>query len=418
MSMLLIHNMDTAWSSSNPALLQVTSTALLFSSGSTASNQLTADFFASSVFSEYVPVAPVDLQDYEEIRFWIRADHQADGSLKSPFFLEYSYIDAGDLPGEEHRWYVPVNLGNTWEQRRIGIRADRRTAITRFRFRCLVDFPFQCCLDEMLAVQPEMLSDVESSLVSLLSPGLSLPGVTQVPLKQLAASGTSAVALNLNTGFASNNHILLQGGSAGDLVRDVTAVVHDPVADTTTLQLSIPLQGNFPALTARVTLLVPVIVECPPVPAPATAPMILVTFLSVREDDERTAYVQQRDSFRARGGLTVCSLRPPARAYQVDYELTVIAPDRTQQRIIQNLLHQKISADIPLVVNGSPSPVITLPPPALITRQVGLVAPLYFRIGTYLETGIRQEIPWIEHTEIRGAPMDAPSDQEGIVLDF
>jgi hypothetical protein len=418
MSSLLIDSMDIAWASSNAALLQVTSDPSLSLGAGLASNRLVAQANASGVTAEHIMTSALDLSSFDEIRFWIQADRPADGSLLAPYFLEFSYIDAGDAAGEFHRWLVPVNQVKTWEQRRIGIQSDRRSSITSFRVQCLVDFPFLCNLEQLLAVQPVMLADLEQALVSSISQGFSLPGVNQIPLLQAAADGSSSLVVALNHGFSPNNHVLLQGGSAGSQERDVASVTHDQVANTTRLDLSSPLQGNQPATASQVTLLVPVIFESPPVAPPSTTPIILATYMSVQEDGQRTGYFTQRDSFRLRGAGIVCSVRTPARAYQVDYELTVIAPIRDQQIFIQNDLLQHLSMDLGLPVNGVLCPVTILPPFSMITRQTGLLAPLYIRIGASMETGPRQEIPWVRQADIRGAPLDSPQDQEGTVLKF
>lgn len=415
MSSSSLHTLDTLWTSSNPVLLAVSVDPQGAAPGS-ASNRLVAESGASGVFAEFAPAAAMDLSQFEELRFWIRADRPADGSARTPFFLEFSYIDAGDAPGEEHRWFVPVNQANTWEQRKIGLENDRRSAIVAFRFTGIVSFAFTCNLDDLLALRPEMLPDLEAALLSHLSQGAPLPGLALLPLTQTSAPGANTATIHFTPGFAVGNRILLQGGSAGDEERAVTAVTNDQALDVTTLQLGAPVAGNQPAGVATVTLLTPVMVEAPPAPLPATTPMILATYLSAREDPQRTGYFQQRDSFRPRGALVLCSLRPPARAYLVDYQLTVIAPNRGQQLFIQNRLLQQMSMDSALPLNGAPAPVWILAPPELDARQTGLVAPMYVRVGAFLETGPRQEATWVQRTEVRGAPLDAPTDQEGIVL--
>jgi hypothetical protein len=143
---------------------------------------------------------------------------------------------------------------------------------------------------------------------------------------------------------------------------------------------------------------------------------LVLTPLDAREDLDRTGYVTQRDSFRLRGALTVCSVRPAARAYGVDYQIVARARTRTQQMFIQTALLQRLSIDVALRINGVPSPVAILPPPPVEDREVGLLAPIYLRIGTRMETAPRVEQPWVRRAEARSAPKDAPLDQEGIVI--
>ena len=92
------------------------------------------------------------------------------------------------------------------------------------------------------------------------------------------------------------------------------------------------------------------------------------------------------------------------------------ARTRAQQMLIQTVLLQRLSIDIPLRINGVASPVSILPPPAIEDREVGVLAPVYVRIGTRMETAPRVEQPWVRRAEARSSPKDAPLDQEGIVI--
>src|SRR5262249_37301157 len=147
----------------------------------------------------------LNLSSFEELRFWIRGDRPADGSAARPFYLEFSYFDTNDAPGEEHRWFVPLNQPGLWEQRRIGIHADRRSAITRLRFRCLTDSLFRCHVDELLAVHEEMLPDLEQALVRQLDRQVTLPGLTAIALSQPAAPGDAQIILTHTPDFDVGN---------------------------------------------------------------------------------------------------------------------------------------------------------------------------------------------------------------------
>lgn len=422
MSSLLVHNMDTAWTSSDEALLQVTVDNQTFFVEGAASNHIAAPSGALNAFAEFVPGSPLDLSSFEELRFWILADTLADGSATSPFYLQFSYVDAHDAAGEEHQWFVPVNQVGVWEQRRIGIQNDRRSTITRFRFTCLTTLPFNCYVAELLAVFEEMLFDLEQALVALLGNQVALPSLTNVALSQTANSGATQVVVPLNQDFNVGNRLLIQGGSSGSETHDVVTVTSDAVAATTTLAFgpNDKVVGTLTAGTATVSVVVPVIVEAPPQQTQAPNPAMILTLRDIREDLERTVYFTQRDSFRPRGTLTVCSIRPAARAYLIDYQLTVMAPTRRQQASIQALLPQRLSMDVGLRVNGITSPVSFLPPlePTLDERRLGLLAPIYIHVGTHLETAPRQELPGVQQTIIETAPLDAPLDQEGIVLEL
>jgi len=420
MSNLFVHNLDTAWTSSDPTVLQLTVDNQVFFVEGTGSNRIAAPVGALNAFAEFVPSTPLDLSEFEELRFWILGSTQADGSTTSPFYLEFSYIDANDTTGEEHRWFVPINQGGVWEQRRIGIQSDRRSAITHFRFRCLTSLPFVCYIDELLAIREEMLFDLEQALVTLLENQVTLPGLTNVELKEVANPGDTQIVVRLNQEFNAGNRLLIQGGSSGDETHAVIRAEHTPAAETTTLAFdpNDKVVGTLPVGVATVSVVVPVIVETPPIQTQAPSPAIIVTHRDVLEDLERTASFTQRDSFRPRGPLTVCSVRPGARAYLVDYQIIVVAPTRRQQLHVQTLLPQRLSMDIGLRINGVISPVSFLPPPTptLDERRLGLLAPVYILIGTRMETAPRREQPWVQQAVIGTGPIDAPQDQEGAVL--
>jgi hypothetical protein len=220
--------------------------------------------------------------------------------------------------------------------------------------------------------------------------------------------------------FDAGNRILIQQGGAVSERHDVISVAHDAGTDSTILQFAATdaVANNLAATIATASVLVPVVVEAPPTPTSAPRPAIIATMLDAREDLERTTSGLQRDSFRPRGILTVCSVRPAARAYLVAYQLTASAAKRTQQILIQSLLLQRLSMDQALRINGVPSPVWMLSPPELTRRRLGLLAPVYVRIGTRLETAARQEQSWARQTEVTMSPLDAPLDQERIVIEL
>src|SRR6266545_1046811 len=166
MSSAMVHGFELGWPSSNPTLLD--SSVSAFRLQGTGSLQLTAHAGAAGVAASFTPATPLDLSAYDELRLWTYASRTADGTPSAPFLLELSYLDAADVPGEEHRWLVPVNRRRTWEQHRFGIADDRRGQITGLFLRCLTNEPFQIHLDELLAVNEEPLSDVESALTGLL----------------------------------------------------------------------------------------------------------------------------------------------------------------------------------------------------------------------------------------------------------
>jgi len=423
----IVHSMDAAWTSSNPAVVSVSADNAALVSGS-ASNHVVSSPGAQSEFAEFVPATPLDLSGFDELRFWVRAGLRADASRSQSFFLEFSYVDQNDAPGETHRWFVPVNRPGFWEQRRIGIENDRRTAINRLRFTVLSNTPFTCNIDELLAVRDEMVADAEEALFSRLQDELTLPGLADIAIDQAAAQGTTQVRLPLTLGFEAGNRVLIKGGSAGDEIHNVAAVQNDAVGNHTTLSLAVgeTLRGDLAAGVAAVTILVPVVAETPVAPqsfdaTPPSGPLrptpaYLVSLLDAREDLSRSGYEPQQDSFRQRGSLLTCTVRAPARAYFLDYQIMTLAPERAQELFLLNQVLQRLSMDIPLRINGTFSSVYILPPPALVFRQIGQPSSTYIRIYTRLETAARQEEQLVRRLTIGAAPPAAPSDEEEIVV--
>jgi hypothetical protein len=333
MSSAIVHALDTAWVAS-AAALQITVDTETFVGEGPASNRLDAPDGAAGATATATPAAPIDLSGFDELRFWIRSSRPANGSQDAPFFLEFSFSDANDAPGAPHTWLVPVNRADTWEQRRLGVESELRSAVNQLRFRCLTNDAFTCNVDELLAVHEEMLVDVEGAL----------------------AEALGAVA--------------------------------------------------------------PVVVEAPPAPTAANAPAIVATPLGAIEDQARSGQYLQRDSFRVRGAQIVCSVRPSARAYACDYELTALGTDRTQQASIYEGILRQMTLDTGLRVNGSYAPVSLLDPPQLRRRTTGQAGPVYVRIGTRLEVAPRSEQVWVQQLEVGSARIDAPLDFEQIVLEL
>jgi hypothetical protein len=392
--------MDTAWTSTSAAL-QVAADDQEFVEGA-ASNLVRSSGGAAGQTVHFEPAAPLDLSAFEELRFWVRADRVGDGSASAPFYLEFAYSDVNDAPGDDHRWFVPINQPQVWEQRRVGVEADRRSAISGFRLRSLTNGAFSCRVDELLAVREEMLSDLENALSTMLSANLALPGLTNLPLQQAAAPGASQIVLGLNRHFFPGNRIALRDGIGGEEVHDVATVAHNVAAGTTTLSLAAgdQVQRNLPV----------------PAPTPGTSPSIVVTSLGPREDLDRSPVMTQRDSFRQLGTRQVCSVRPGPRAYLVDYQLVVAAPERLQHQIVMDALLRRLSIDRGLRINGVPSPVAMEPAPALFGRAEGTLGPVYVRIGTRMEVEPRQVLPWVSTVDLGVAPPDSPADREDIRL--
>jgi hypothetical protein len=414
----VVHDMDPAWTSTAPGVLDVSADSQAFVGDGGASNQLVARAGAAGASAEFAPPSPLDLGAFDELRFWVLGPVRADGSPAAPFYLEFSYVDANDAADETHRWFVPVDRPGVWEQRRIGIERDRRRAITRLRFTCLGNAPFTCRVDDLLAVRDEMLTDVEEALTGRLT-GIELPSLTGIPFSQTASPDHTQLVLAHAPGLAVGNRLRLAGGRAapGTEEHDIALLTHDPAAATSVVTLAAgdSVSNTFTPDVATASLVIPVVVENLPNSTTNPGPAILVASLDAREDLNRTGYLIQRDSFRRRGALTVCSVRSAPRAYFVDYQVMVVAPERDQQRRIQTAIFDRLSMDVGLRVNGSVCPVSFLPPITPPERR--LVEPIYLRIGSRLDTAPRRERPWVRHAVVAAGPLDAPGDADGLVVD-
>lgn len=423
MAKRVVHSLDSAWTTSNVNVLSVT-VDVPNSVDGTGSNRLAATDAAQASFAEWIPPVPLDLGAYDELRFWVLGTRRADGSSTAPFYLELSYTDAGDGPQEEHRWLVPVNRAGVWEQRRIGLANDRRTAIQSLRFSCPTALPFVCLVDEMLAVREEMLLDVEAELTARLGSNIALAGATNIPLSQPAAPGDTQLTLPLSPEFSAGNRISLAGGAPAPEEHSVVLAVHDTGAGTTTLDLDgadAVVQAR-PAGVGKVTLLVPVL---PDVDHPMEdlttlpTPAIVLTLLETREDPARTSLFTQRDSFRPRPGGVTSSVRPSPQAYFVDYQITVIAPLRRQQLFLYALSLSRLRAfgvtslTDAFRINGAPAPLMQLPSPPLDERMTGDHSPLYVRVHTRMEVAARTETRGVLSTTIGSGQLSGPLPGSG-----
>jgi hypothetical protein len=417
MSHLLVHDMDTPWTSSAAALaVTVEPTGVPGIPG--ASNRLAASGAAVATATTTFGAGGLDLSGFDELRFWIIADRRADGSSNAPFYLELFYIDLGN-PAVEFRWFVSVNASGRWEQRAVGLGANPRSAVGTIGFRALQPIAFACAIDELLAVREEMMRDAEGALTIAIERDVTIAGLSVIPTLGTPAAGDTQLVLGLTPGFVAGNRIGVTGGSLGEERFDLVLVTDDSVAGTTTLDLA---GGQVIAGTyggpASVSVVLPAVVETSQQPTVAPEPSVVVTMLDAREDLDRTVYFDQRDSFRALGAVTVCTVRPAPRAFLIDYQLTVTSPRRNEQLFVHELLLQRLSAVSGLRINGTIAPLWLLPPPPQFVRRLGELSPIYLRIGTHMQLSPRQEQTWVQHAEVRAAPYDAHGDWERVEVNL
>ncbi|KUJ69060.1 hypothetical protein ACZ90_14565 [Streptomyces albus subsp. albus] len=413
MTTLLVHDTTTPWRPTDPAL-DVTVETRTFFDREVAVNRLRYGGGPPAA-AEFTPAAPLDLADWEELRLWVRADTPAHGTPQRPFYLALSYTDTRDAQSDEHRWFIPVNDAQTWEQCPIGIAADHRAAIVRFRLETIGGIPFTAELYQLRAVREEMLGDIERALVEALS-GLRLAGLYQVPLRTATVPGDLTVELAHAPGFAPGNRVLLRGGPYPDEEHDVLEVEDEPAADRTRLTFAAEdaVRSRFPAGGSTASVTVPVEVAAPGTAPEAVTPRVVVSGTEVREDADRTGHVRQRDSFRPSGPLTVCAVRPPARAYTADYRITAVCVGADQQMAIREGVLSRLSDDRPLWIDDVPAPVHMLPVPWWEERTAPGPAPVHIRVGSRMQTGPREVLPWVRRAEVRTGRPDTPKDDEGM----
>ncbi len=361
---------------------------------------------------------PLDLSSLPELRFWARGYAPADGRPSAPFRLELGYRDVGDAAGDEHTWLVPVDQPGRWEEHRIGLGAERRTAVTEVFLRAITDQPVELTIAPLIAVDEQIPADVAAALADLVAQRAGQPGPSSTTAVA-AAAGASTLITTFEPGLRARNRILVEL-AAGPVPADVAAVAHDENAGQTTLTLQA-------ALPTAVTAGTPVLVTAPVVWEPAAAlsgapagptpdPAILLNQSDIREELSRVWSLPLRDSFRGRGGVTVCSLRPPPLPVALEYQILVLAGDDGQRnRILAGLL-PLLRSLAALTVNGIDLPMGSLAPPPRFYRDRAPLAPLAIQVDARVETGPRAEVPWVQVATVDSGQLPPADDSETVVI--
>lgn len=139
----------------------------------------------------------LDLDDLDELRFWLRSGQPADGSPERPFRLRVELGSAAlpvGAPGNEWRRLLPVEEAGRWQFVRLALddlAPAVRGAAAELRL-TVVDAAggFTAWLDDLAACRPELLADVDTALLALLDGTLSIGGVP-VPA-EIAVPGAAA----------------------------------------------------------------------------------------------------------------------------------------------------------------------------------------------------------------------------------
>jgi hypothetical protein len=362
---------------------------------------------------------PLDLSSLLELRFWARGYAPADGRSSAPFRLELGYRDTGDAAGDEHSWLVPVDQPGHWEEHRIGLGSERRTAVTEVFLRAVTDRPVELTIAPLIAVDEQIPADVAAALADLVAQRAGRPG----PLCTTAVAapaGASTLITTFEPGLRAGNRILVELAT-GPVPADVAAAAPDENAGQTTLTLR--AQTALPAVPTGTPVLVtaPVVWEpaaalsgTPPEPTPD--PAILLSQSDIREDLSRVWSLPLRDSFRGRGGVTVCSLRPPPLPVALEYQILVLAGDDGQRnRILAGLL-PLLRSTAALPVNGVDLPMASLTPPPRFYRDRAPLAPLEIQVDARVETGPRAEVPWVQVATVDSGQLPPADDTETVVI--
>jgi hypothetical protein len=132
-------------------------------------------------------LGPVDLTNFDEIRFWINSDRTADSTPGRRFYLEIRLASAALLlrdPNNSWQRYLPVAQAGTWDCVRVSLGdlpAAVRGSLNTIQFRCSdASAAFNCNLDDMIAVRDAMIGDVDAALQGQLNNVLMVGG-TPIP---------------------------------------------------------------------------------------------------------------------------------------------------------------------------------------------------------------------------------------------
>ncbi len=213
-------------------------------------------------------LAPLDLTKFNELRFWVYSNRSADSYPSRPLFLEIRLasvaVPLGD-PGNTWQRYIPVSQTSVWEPVRVTIAdlpAAIRGTVTTMQLRCAA-VPFQCDIDDLIAVQDEMIADVDAALAAQIN-GVFVLGAATVPAVLHPANGTLTQARpyfeitnydivysrertdsNRSRGdFSDNGYVIRPPSNAYELYYQVTAVADDRATQAQMLEF---LLGTLPS---------------------------------------------------------------------------------------------------------------------------------------------------------------------------
>jgi hypothetical protein len=176
-------------------------------------------------------LAPLDLTDFTELRWWVRSDRVADGSPTAPIRLRLELGSAALPIGSPGTWrrLVPINRPRTWELVHVslddlppqvvgGVEEIRFTVVDHSA--AGIDPTVVLWVDELLACDPRLVSDVATALVAELD-GKLIFGGTPVPAALLVPGAVQPAAPYLKVvvdDVAFSDRRTLAGGGKVDVV--------------------------------------------------------------------------------------------------------------------------------------------------------------------------------------------------------
>lgn len=143
----------------------------------------------------------LDLSDFAELRFWVRASQLANGSPVLPFRLSMRLGSAAlaiGAPGNDWLRHTPVDSVANWSLVRVALddlAPAVRSAASRISFEAVASpaaGPVTVWLDDLRAAAPRMTADAHAALIAALDGGLLLSG-SPVPAA-IEAPGAPVVA--------------------------------------------------------------------------------------------------------------------------------------------------------------------------------------------------------------------------------
>jgi len=126
---------------------------------------------------------PLDLDDFAELRFWVRAAAPATGAPDAPFRLSMRLGSAAlaiGAAGNDWVRHLPAEPGRRWSLVRVALddlAPAVRTAADRIALRAAtVSASATVWLDDLRAAAPRMTTDVDAALLAALDGGLAIGG--------------------------------------------------------------------------------------------------------------------------------------------------------------------------------------------------------------------------------------------------